>query len=280
MRDWELAGEPAAESYKNVEKAFALFNETTDANAYSKDSDALSKRMRQGVHPGEGAAFATVGEYMAATLCSGKPERTERYHRYGGLVFFADYIKHYRDNGATRKSLVFDSEFEETVLRMSAEWERVWTPEARKFALGDEPSADSIEQELRALYSGSSLLPDYTGQIRGLAQQAFLEGDAQNGARLAMLGAELYPRSEQMIGLLGVVNIAMGQFEPGRELVLRAASWNSKGFADEGNLLRICGFFADSGNAPAARVLLEVTQEIHPDSPRVQEALASLTEID
>ncbi len=268
-----------AEATEEVEAAFRAFREACAAKAYEADSEGTLETLRSGRHPAGDLAWVTMGSFMAAALTAGDPSAFTALHHGGELGFFKAYVDHYQANRRQiPKKLRFPKELEQTIEAWAADWRAVWTPELRALIVSDSVDPGQLLKTLSAAFEGRTLVPDYSPELVGMAEDAFQGGRQMQGFSLAQTALELYPEAERTNGLWGVVMATMGQADQARQHLKKAAAINSRGYAGVDNLMQIAQYFQSTGLTPAARTLFEIAAEIHPESEEVKEALAALTE--
>ena len=76
----------------------------------------------------------------------------------------------------------------------------------------------------------------------------------------------------------GVVMVLSGDTDTGRRHLTRSAEIDESGYARAENIAGIAGFLGETGNTPAARALLEIGAELHPEDEEINSALAELRE--
>lgn len=242
-------------------EAFRYLNRAFDRG--QKDVDDL---VRRGRHPAAGEPFTKAGSYIAARLAQSGSE-LERYHREGELAFFNDYIALYRRDRTIPQAYRFDAATERVIHRWNADWSRLWTDELKRLTVaGLAASPESIRPRL----AGSSIIPDYSRGLVGTAENAGQRGNFAEAMRVSTLALELYPHSEQTNGLAGVLAIINGEMDRGRALLKKSQQIDPRGYSNPRNLLNIAGVIPK----PAARALLTVAAELHPDSAEIQKKLA------
>jgi CubicO group peptidase (beta-lactamase class C family) len=201
---------------------------------------------------------AGAASYMAAEL-AGSGADLEKYHREGELSFFNDYIELYRRNRSIRHR--FAPALEKSIQRWSADWNRIWTAELKRLMVREIAASPDRGRQLRTLFAGSSIVPDYSRGLVRAAETAARSGDSAEAVRLSTLALELYPESERANGLAGVLAVLGGHGERGRALLRKSLELAPTGYASARNLRSI----ANAVGPEQARVLLAVSAELHPE---------------
>jgi CubicO group peptidase (beta-lactamase class C family) len=271
LASFERAGGKPRMADREIDGAFAYFNNSVSLSTYGRDPEACKKLVREGANPAGNQRYVALGEYMATQLAERDPESMRRCHSQGAFAFFNDYMN--ASKRAGNEGRQFEKGFEDLILLWNSSWQRAWNSEMRGLILNVATAAET-DQMLRSQFAGATIYPDYARQLTTLCEQAFLGGNPQAGFLLSKLAADLYPKDEQAIGLYGVVLVSAGQAQQGREFIVQAASWNPEGSASADRLLEVSRFFAGGGNPLAAQALLEIAAEVHPDSEEIAAALA------
>src|SRR5206468_448336 len=114
--------------------------------------------------------------YVAQTLKSGK------YHHDGAFAFFNDY------DGSPKLRAAMS----QLVSKWSADWRKTSTI----------TDATALVREAVSL-STASVVPEFSGELVGTAQQTAMRGNLPDALRIAKLAVSLYPDSDGANGILG-----------------------------------------------------------------------------
>jgi CubicO group peptidase (beta-lactamase class C family) len=212
--DFERRGRPATSDAKELAEAFSFFNSTASREAARRDFAGTSKRIRDARHPAGGTRLVALGSYMAARL----KERNGaaglgRYHTGGAIPFFADYVRLYKSDPKTPKSLRFTPEFERLIARWDADWARTWNDYTRRLTIAPDTDFDAVGARLRKEFAGAEVYPDFTGHIQPI-QQGRAVFKAQK------LGVDLYPHSDELLFNWGFF-IILGEMTPEARAALK-----------------------------------------------------------
>lgn len=184
---------PSTGDAKELADAFAFFNSNASREAARADFDAAFKRIRDARHPAGGVHLIKLGSYIAARLKEKNGAAgLDKYHGSGAIPFFADYVRLYKSDPKTPKSLRFTPEFERLIARWDADWARTWNDYTRHLSVAPETDFDAVGARLRKEFEGAEVYPDYTGDI-----QPIQSGLA--ALKAAKLGVDLYPYSDELL---------------------------------------------------------------------------------
>ncbi|HWS85951.1 MAG TPA: serine hydrolase domain-containing protein [Pyrinomonadaceae bacterium] len=205
--DFERHRRPATSDAKELAAAFDFFNKSVSRGAVRADFAAASKLIRDARHPAGNVNLIKLGSYIASRL----KERNgaaglDRYHTSGAIPFFADYVRLYKSDPQTPKSLRFTPEFERLIARWDADWTRTWNDYTRRLAVAPDTDFDTVGARLRKEFAGAEVYPDFTGDIQPI-QQGLAAFKAQK------LGADLYPHSDELLFNWGYF-IILGEMSP------------------------------------------------------------------
>ena len=215
--DFEEHRRPLTSDPKELADAFAFFNANASREAARADFAGTSKRIRDGRHPVGGARLVKLGSYIAARL----KERNGaaglgRYHTSGAIPFFADYVRLYKSDPKTPKSLRFTPELEKLIARWDADWARTWNEYTRRVAIAAGTDFDAVGARLRKEFAGAEVYPDFTGDIQPI-QSGLAAFKAQK------LGVDLYPHSDELLFNWGYF-IILGEMSPEGRAALKASA--------------------------------------------------------
>jgi CubicO group peptidase (beta-lactamase class C family) len=184
---------PLTSDAKELADAFAFFNASASREAARADLGGVWKRVRDARHPAGGVRLVKLGSYMAARLKEKNGAAgLDKYHASGAVPFFADYVRLYKSDPRTPKSLRFTPEFEKLVARWDADWARTWNDYTRHLSIGPDTDFDAVGARLRKEFAGAEVYPDFTGAI-----QPIQNGLA--GLKATKLGVDLYPNSDELL---------------------------------------------------------------------------------
>jgi len=190
-----------------------------------------------------------VGSYVAQTLKSGK------YHHDGAFAFFNDYDGSPKLSGA--------------MTQLVSKWNTDWR---RTSVITD---AAALAREAASL-STATVVPEFSNELVGTAQQAAIRGNIPEALRIAKLATSLYPDSDGANGLLGTLLILTGDTAAGEQAVRRSASLNPNGYFGPANVLRVAAFLANGPARPAAIKILTIAADLYPQDAGIAKALAGL----
>jgi CubicO group peptidase (beta-lactamase class C family) len=184
---------PLTQDAKELADAFAFFNSNASREAARADFGGVSKRIRDARHPVGGVRLVKLGSYMAARLKEQNGAAgLDKYHASGAIPFFADYVRLYKSDAKTPKTLRFTPEFEKLIARWDADWSRTWNDYTRRLSIAPDTDFDAVGARLRKDFAGAEVYPDFTGAIQPI----------QSGLvalKSAKLGVDLYPHSDELL---------------------------------------------------------------------------------
>jgi CubicO group peptidase (beta-lactamase class C family) len=215
--DFEQHKRPATTDEKELAEAFSFFNSTASRDAARRDFAGTSKLIRDARHPVGGTRLVKLGSYIAARLKEKNGAAgLDRYHTTGAIPFFADYVRLYKSDSKTPKSLRFTPEFERLIARWDADWARTWNDYTRRLTIAPDTDFDAVGARLRKEFAGAEVYPDFTGQI-----QPIQTGLA--GFKAQKLGVDLYPHSDELLFNWGYF-IILGEVSPEGRAALKAVA--------------------------------------------------------
>jgi CubicO group peptidase (beta-lactamase class C family) len=191
--DFEEHRRPATSDAKELTDAFAFFNASVSREAARADFNGVSKRIRDARHPVGNINLIKLGSYMAARLKEKNGAAgLDKYHAAGAIPFFADYVRLYKSDPATSKSLRFTPEFEKLIAHWDADWSRTWNDYTRHLSIAPDTDFDVVGARLRKEFAGAEVYPDYTREIQPI-QQGLV------ALKSAKLGVDLYSHSDELL---------------------------------------------------------------------------------
>ena len=223
--DFEQHRRPATSDEKELAEAFSFFNSTASREAARRDFAGTSKRIRDARHPVGGTHLVKLGSYIASRL----KERNgaaglDRYHTSGAISFFADYVRLYKSDPKTPKSLRFTPEFERLIARWDADWARTWNDYTRRLTIAPDTDFDAVGARLRREFAGAEVYPDFTGSLQPIQQ-------GLAAIQAAKLGADLYPHSDELLFNLGYFIILFELSPEGRAALKQVAGGHERPLA-------------------------------------------------
>jgi CubicO group peptidase (beta-lactamase class C family) len=279
--DFEQHGRPATSDPKELADAFAFFNSAASREAARADFAGVSKRVRDARHPAGGVQLVKLGSYVAARLGeTNGAAALDKYHAAGAIPFFADYVRLYKSDPATPKSLRFTPEFERLIARWDADWSRTWDDYTRRLSIAPDTDFDAVGARLRKQFAGAEVYPDYTSQIQPIQS-------GMVALKSARLGVDLYPHSDVLLFNWAYFIIlterqpggaaalkALGDYERPVVYFRRAYESNPGGVMRAGTFLELGGRWL--GRPPfydAAVEFVGAGVELHPKDARLRELL-------
>jgi CubicO group peptidase (beta-lactamase class C family) len=190
-----------------------------------------------------------VGSYVAQTL------KSEKYHHDGAFAFFKDYDGSPQLSGA--------------MTQLVSKWNTDW----RRTSLITDVAA--LAREAPSL-STATVVPEFSGELVGTAQQAAIRGNIPEALRIAKLAISVYPDSADANGLLGTLLIITGDTAAGEQAARRSAALNPNGYFGPTNVLRVAAFLANGPAKPAAIKILTIAADLYPQDAGIAKALAGL----
>lgn len=243
---YDQFGSPRTADATELAAAFRYFNRA------ARNGDP--KQIREGRHPAGNESFVKVGSYMAAQLARSGAD-LDRYRNSGPAAFFDDYVALYRKQRIPRANRL-DPAVETLADRGRAEWERVMTGDMKALTLTTADDLARFEREIKPRLTGS-VIPHYGSAILEIGESAAMKGDSATASRAAAVLLDVYPAWHGSTGFAGVLAIAGGDVERGRELLTKSRAADPSGYTSKGNLANIAGFLDGAGNKAAAAVLRE-----------------------
>ncbi len=257
MAWYDRHGRAMTSDERELSAAFRAFHEalTGDARTHAAGRNALERD-----------ALLKVGSYVASVLAANGG--LDRYHHEGALPFFEDYARTARRHRLDR-----------SVVGRIAAWSdaraRLWSPEVLSLDLRDRGALDVLERNSAAL-AKAPVKPDYTRELVDLAQTSAMRGDFPEAARTAKVGQAIYPRSQGLNGILGVLTLLGGDRATAMGLLQRSKELDPRGYVGPENLVSIASFLARGPMKPAAITLLEAGVELHPADEKLRARLAEM----
>ena len=206
---------PLTRDAKELADAFAFFNSHTAREAARADFAGVSKRVRDARHPVGGVQLIKLGSYIAARLKEKNGAAgLDKYHASGAIPFFADYVRLYKSDPKTPKSLRFTPEFEKMIARWDADWSRTWNDYTRHLTIAPDTDFDAVGARLRKEFAGAEVYPDYTGAIQPIQS-------GMVALKSARLGVDLYQHSDELL-FNWAYFIILTERQPGGAAALKA----------------------------------------------------------
>lgn len=203
---------------KELAAAFDFFNKTVSRQTARADFAGTSKLIRDARHPVGNVNLIKLGSYMAARLKEKNGAAwLDRYHTSGAIPFFADYVRLYKSDPATPKSLRFTPEFEQLIARWDADWARTWNDYTRHVTIALDTDFDAVGARLRKEFAGAEVYPDFTSAIQPIQQGGVAVFKAQK------LGVDLYPHSDELLFNWGFF-ILLGEVSPEGRAALKGVA--------------------------------------------------------
>jgi CubicO group peptidase (beta-lactamase class C family) len=245
----QSAGKAMIAAFNN---GFAFYDRYGKAATTDRKMLAAAFAALNGALEGKTASreqLIAVGSYVAQTL------KSETYHRDGAFAFFNDY------DGSLKLSAAMK--------QLAAKWNADWR---RTSAITD---AAALSREAASLTT-ASVVPEFSGELVGTAQQAAIRGNIPEALRIAKLAFSLYPDSDGANGILGTLLIITGDTAAGEQAARRSAALNPNGYFGPANVLRVAAFLANGPAKPAAIKILTIAADIYPQDAGIAKALAAL----
>jgi CubicO group peptidase (beta-lactamase class C family) len=215
--DFEEHGRPFTSDPNELAAAFDFFNKSVSREAARADFAAASKRIRDARHPVGNVSLVKLGSYVAARLKENNGAAgLDRYHTSGAIPFFADYVRLYKSDPKTPKSLRFAPEFEKLLAKWDADWARTWNDYTRHLTIAPDTDFGAVGARLRKEFAGAEVYPDFTGDIQPI-QQGLAAFKAQK------LGVDLYPHSDEILFNWGYF-IILGEMSPEGRAALKGVA--------------------------------------------------------
>jgi CubicO group peptidase (beta-lactamase class C family) len=273
---FERTGRPLTTGQQELAEAFAYLNRAASRSALSGDYSSALKAITDGRHPIGGSAFLKAGSYMAMKLREKHgAESIARYSATGTLPFFADYVALYRADARHPREFRLSEELEALSLKWSRDWGRAWNSYTRQLRVSPGSDLDAIGTELRKLFRGAEVRPDFVAPLC----------DIQEGVpalKAAKLAVELYPESARANGNYGLLMLLgnvteerrayyrqhLGGIEPALEYFKKSLALNPEGLAGVRVLGQITTNWTNQDRLDDALALLNVAVELHSREPR------------
>jgi len=277
---FEQHGRPLTSDPKELAEAFAFFNSNASRSAARTDFAAAARRIRDARHPAGNLTLVKLGSYVSSRLREKRgAEGFRKYYAGGAVPFFADYVRLYKADTATPKSLRFTPEFESQIARWDADWARTWNDYTRRLSITPATDFDSVGARLRKDFEGAEVYPDFTADIQPI-QQGLI------ALKAARLGVDLYPNSDELLFNWGFFVILSEQSSEGRDALKTAAGEYERPLAyfrrglelNPGGVMRAKTFLDIGGRwlgrpqmAGAGAELLGAATSLHPKDAAVRE---------
>jgi CubicO group peptidase (beta-lactamase class C family)/tetratricopeptide (TPR) repeat protein len=256
---------PSSSDKKDIERAFAYFNQTVNRVALEASYDETAPNIRNGRHPVAHQAFVKIGSHMAAKISekSGM-DRLNAYHTAGAIPFFADYISLYKGQRRYSKKLKFSESFEVLIANWNDDWEKTWNDYTQHLILSASFDLEEVGSRLRESFADASVYPNFSPSLGSLIRQFYVQGNAPKAFAAAQMANELYPNSDQTNVYYGVGLLAMGQVEEGSSYIRKASEINSNGVAGPGGLNSFAYNLLSAGAVDLGLQLLKIAVELYP----------------
>lgn len=274
---FEKRGRALTDKKTELEKAFQYFNESMDLSRLKENWKAFKKRINNGRHPVSGQAFVKVGSFMAEVLYKryGK-DRLMYYHRNGALPFFEDYIKLCRTRPENCRGFMVSNGITSQILSWAQDWHHTLNDYTRTLFIGAYSDFPEIKRELKKLFKGRKIYPDFTGQIMKAAEKLYISGN-RKAFDAAALGLEIYPDSGRALVALANTYVANGDTDKAMEFYRKAMKARvHRDAASADALFSYMLDFYDAGQLDRALSLAMIAKKLYPDDPRFLRGIADV----
>jgi len=267
---------PQTSDPKELAEAFSYFNTVVHLEALRSDFKKTAKKIADGRHPVAQEAFVKIGSYMAARLKENLSDMG-MLHRMGALRFFHAYVQMYRNLPDYPADLTFSEAAEKQMDQWQSDWEKTYTDTVRRLSITAFSDIDRVGKELKKIFSGATVYPDFSGDLAQATHDFYVKGDREGSFRAAKLACELYPQSPGPYVYLANAYACFGQKEKALESYQRAIQINGDDrVVSAGNLDRIANDLAYFGKRDEAVALLTVVLELYPKEAILHQSMGDL----
>jgi len=278
LSQYEWHHGPLGENEKDLEDAFAFFNQNIDPAGLRRDARAIKNNLSAGIHPASGQAFTKVGSFMAARLdkAYGR-ERLLSYHKSGPLAFFKDYLSLSQTSSYFKEVYRFPRRFRQLLSRWERDWAETGTDDTGLLQISLDVNFEKLSQSLKQAFSRASLYPDFHEDLIRVAQYHLKNNATQPAFSFLDLAHKLYPNRIEPMTALASLYLWTGNPEEARRLFLKA---HSKDPSHPGvSIDQFQGLARDLINDKKQAhlvALAEIVAELYPASPGIFEGLGDM----
>ncbi|MCH7691542.1 MAG: hypothetical protein IIA17_10940, partial [candidate division Zixibacteria bacterium] len=241
-----------------------------------KEKEAVEDRIDKGLWPITDQTILCATSYIADVLTRQHgDEYLWQYHRAGIIQICNDYIEHYQSEQSFSQNLRFSTPIEKLVKNAHRDWLATWTPKIEKLDLINDEITTNMEQYLRTVFRGREICPDLGNQLTRRARKELLDDNINEALRLASLTVDMFPQSSRSTTELGIVKLAIGEYDAGSKLI-HTAHRDLWGGVSESRLNSIAYEFAGSGQPEVAQEILGVAIELFPEIANLYDSKAEM----
>jgi len=270
--------EPMTADPKGLAEAFKYFRDTVNRDSLQSDFKKTVRRVRDGRHPVAKEAFVKIGSYMAMRLQEKYGARAMGvYHKMGAIRFFHDYVKAYQTIPDHPAEFRFSNAIERIVTQWDEDWERTNTAYIRRLTMAPFSDVDPIGKELKKIFSGAEIYPDFSGDFARVVRYFSIQEDSKRALRIAQLALDCYPNLPTALASLANVHACFGQREEALKLYRKAMEINPDDRAlGAGRLNEYATGLIDWGRLDVAMELLKLAVELYPQEAELYNSIAEI----
>ena len=269
MKYFDRFDKPISNDPNELKKSFEYLKESLQM----EDKKALSL-IRKGFNPAGNFMLLKMTSYMAKVLKENSSKKEfNKYFQEGGISFFADYINWYQKTPSHPDELKFDKDFEQKVNKWNKDWSKSWNKYTRNLVITKSTDLDVVGKRLEKSFADSSVLPNYINQIDNLIVHSVTNGKIAKAFQASSLGVKLYPNSESMNGMYGLLNLLSGNKNKAESFLNKSYKINPNGFTSARNLNDIAYQLASIKQEQAGLIVLQTALKFHPKEANLYDSV-------
>ena len=267
---FEKRGNALTEDQKELADAFALFNQTLNAETLvAAKQQELFRTVAQARAKLNGP-LVKIGSFMAKKLNDKHgPQRLVSYSTTGAIGFFNDY---------NQLDLPAEFKFNDTVAKSASAWNQSWSKTnnaaVRRIAFNGDTDVDTAGAQLRKEFAGSEAYPNLSGPMIATLETQVRQGNLAKAMKIADLSVDLYPGLDRTHAYKGLLLTISGDREKGKQSLSRSIELNPNGLASPDSLNTFAYTMERIGKRDAGIELLKTAIELHPKEANLYDTLA------
>jgi len=269
---------PATTNQDELAEAFAYFNKFVNPEAFLKDPKETAKKISDGRHPVVGQPFVKIGSFMAKKLEEKFGlERISTYHKMGGIRFFQDYVELYKSESDYPQEFKLSRQLEDRLGQWHRDWMKTCNEYTRRLHIAPYSDLEEIGKELKNLYSGAKVYPNFNQELAEAARYLALNSAREKAFQAVNLACELYPKSGVPLVNLAHTYIYFGEQNKAREFYKKAQKEEVGADAvNPGSLYRFAFALAEVKKLDEAMKLLTIATELYPSEARLYDGIGEI----
>lgn len=261
-----------------LKKAFNYFNRCVSKDSLKIGFKRFIRKIRDGRHPVAEYSFVKVGSFMASVLDKHHDHGSmKKYHKYGALPFFRDYIRTYMADPDFPVDFCFHDDLEKLIIEWCSQWELVYTDEVCRVAINPVSDLKSTEKILKRAFRNAAVYPDFLSDIFDTGRYFYLSGVNEKASRIADLAKQLYPDSPVHYVLMANISILSGEKERAEKLFKKAKEIDPDSRAVSARGLNGYALdFIEAQRLDEAKELIEIAISLYPDDPGLYHTMGEI----